>query len=110
MDVFDLLLFSVVRVQSLKDLGLSGDQLTEIGGSILRWQMGGVLLGAFFWGVAGDRLGRRWVIFGSIVVYSVATLFCAVVADVQTYRVLRFLAGFGLAGMVRNTSGIHLLR
>lgn len=98
MDVFDLLLFSVLRVQSLKDLGLTGGQLTDVGADILRWQMGGILFGAFFWGVAGDRLGRKWVILGSIFVYSIATLLCAAVADVQTYRALRFFAGFGLAG------------
>lgn len=98
MDVFDLLLFSVLRVSSLKDLGLSGQQLTEVGANILSWQMAGILAGAFFWGIAGDRLGRKWVILGSILVYSVATLLCAAVVDIQSYRALRFIAGFGLAG------------
>lgn len=98
MDVFDLLLFSVVRMNSLKELGLSGDLLTQEGARILSWQMWGILVGAFFWGAAGDRKGRKWVILGSILTYSLATLANAFVSSVEAYRVLRFIAGFGLAG------------
>lgn len=98
MDVFDLLLFSVVRVASLQDLGLSGADLTHAGATILSWQMAGILAGAFFWGVAGDRLGRKWVILGSITIYSIATLANAWVTTVEGYCALRCIAGFGLAG------------
>lgn len=97
-DVFDLLLFSIVRVQSLKDLGLSGDELLDEGLFLLNMQMAGMLVGGVFWGVLGDKLGRLRVLFGSIVTYSLATFLNAFVSSVPEYAVLRFIGGVGLAG------------
>lgn len=97
-DVYDLLLFSIVRVQSLKDLGLSEEQISTIGTLILNFQAAGLLLGGILWGVLGDKKGRLSVLFGSIATYSVANLLCGFVHDVNTYAVLRFIAGIGLAG------------
>lgn len=97
-DIFDLLLFSIVRRQSLLDLGVAEDQLLSTGALLLNWQMAGLLLGGIAWGVLGDKRGRRTVLFGSIALYSVANLGNAFVQDVTTYAVLRFVAGIGLAG------------
>ncbi len=97
-DVYDMLLFSVVRAASLTDLGLSGDALTHAGLFLMNMQMGGMLLGGLFWGVLGDKKGRLKVLFGSIFLYSLANLANAFVHDVNTYAVCRFIAGIGLAG------------
>jgi len=97
-DIFDLVLFSVVRTPSLRDLGVPPEQLLSTGVVLLNLQMTGMLLGGFLWGVLGDRRGRRSVLFGSILLYSVANLANAFVTDVTWYGVLRFVAGLGLAG------------
>jgi MFS transporter, putative metabolite:H+ symporter len=97
-DIYDLVLFSVLRVASLKGLGLPEDQFVPVGGLLLDLQLAGMMLGGLAWGVLADRRGRLTVLFGSIVVYSVANLANAFVPDVATYGLCRFVAGFGLAG------------
>jgi MFS family permease len=97
-DIFDLVLFSVVRTPSLKDLGVPPDQLLPVGVRLLNLQMTGLLIGGFLWGMLGDRRGRRSVLFGSILLYSLANLANAFVQDVTWYGILRFVAGLGLAG------------
>lgn len=97
-DVYDLLLFNIVRVPSLKDLGLTEDQISTIGAHIYNWQQAGLLIGGFLWGILGDRLGRRSVLFGSILTYSLANIACGFTNNIEVYSVLRFIAGFGLAG------------
>lgn len=103
-DIYDLLLFGIVRVPSLNDLGLTPDQISTVGASILNWQMGGLLLGGILWGVIGDKRGRLSVLFGSIITYSIANIACGFVTKVQFmdpttyYALMRFVAGIGLAG------------
>lgn len=97
-DVYDLLLFSIVRVQSLRDLGVADADLLDTGVFLLNAQMAGLLLGGLLWGILGDKRGRVSVLFGSIALYSVANIANAFVQDVPQYAVLRFLAGLGLAG------------
>ncbi|WP_234736048.1 MFS transporter [Tellurirhabdus bombi] len=97
-DVYDLLLFNIVRVPSLKDLGLNAEEVSRLGGMILNWQQAGLLLGGILWGVLGDKKGRLSVLFGSIITYSVANIACGFVQDVEIYALLRFIAGLGLAG------------
>lgn len=97
-DVYDLLLFNIVRVPSLKDLGLSDADTSLVGGRILNFQQAGLLLGGIFWGILGDKRGRLSVLFGSIITYSIANIACGFVHDPQLYALLRFVAGLGLAG------------
>jgi putative MFS transporter len=97
-DIFDLLLFSIVRVQSLKDLGVAQADLLSAGITLINVQMGGLLIGGILWGVLGDRLGRVSVLFGSILLYSIANIANGFVTTVYEYAALRFLAGIGLAG------------
>jgi MFS transporter, putative metabolite:H+ symporter len=97
-DVYDLILFSVVRNPSLKSLGLSGTDLLNQGLNLMNVQMGGMLLGGILWGVYGDKKGRKSVLFGSILLYSMANALNGFVTDLNTYWVLRFIAGIGLAG------------
>jgi MFS family permease len=97
-DVYDLLLFSIVRVPSLTGLGLSGAALLDRGVLLLNVQMAGLLVGGVLWGILGDKRGRRSVLFGSIALYSVANLLNAFVTNVDQYAALRFVAGVGLAG------------
>ncbi|GAB3222186.1 MFS transporter [Spirosoma arcticum] len=97
-DVYDLLLFNIVRVPSLKDLGLSEADTSLIGGRILNFQQAGLLIGGIFWGILGDKRGRLSVLFGSIVTYSLANIACGFVRDPNVYAMLRFIAGLGLAG------------
>lgn len=97
-DVYDLILFSVVRKPSLASLGITGDQQIDIGVMLLNWQMAGMLLGGILWGILGDKKGRISVLFGSIFLYSAANIANGFVNDVETYAALRFIAGIGLAG------------
>lgn len=100
-DIYDLLLFGIVRVKSLNEMGLDPD---VAGATILNWQMFGLLLGGILWGVLGDKKGRLSVLFGSILVYSLANIACGYLPYfpkenlVFTYSALRFIAGVGLAG------------
>jgi MFS family permease len=97
-DIYDLLLFGIVRIPSLRSMGLDDAALSSVGASILNWQMTGLLLGGIIWGVLGDKKGRLSVLFGSILTYSVANVACGLVDDPDTYKWLRFIAGIGLAG------------
>jgi MFS family permease len=97
-DAFDLLLFNVLRIPSLRELGFEGDALTREGEFLLSMQMLGMIIGGIISGMLGDRRGRVYVLFGSILLYSLANLANAMVQDVQIYSWLRFLAGLGLAG------------
>lgn len=97
-DVYDLLLFSIVRVQSLRELGVADEDMLGTGVLLLNWQMAGLLLGGIAWGILGDKRGRVSVLFGSIALYSVANIANAFVTNVPTYAALRFFAGLGLAG------------
>ncbi|MBC7891685.1 MAG: MFS transporter, partial [Sphingobacteriaceae bacterium] len=97
-DMYDLFLFSVVRVPSLKALGVSGEGLLQNGILLLNLQMAGMLVGGVFWGILGDKRGRLSVLFGSILIYSLANLANGLVTTVEQYAVLRFIAGLGLAG------------
>lgn len=99
-DIYDLLLFSIVRTPSLKDLGLSGDALASQGLMLLNLQMAGMLLGGICWGIIGDKKGRLWLLFGSIALYSTATLMNGLVHSVPAYAFWRVLAGVGLAGEI----------
>lgn len=97
-DIYDLLLFGIVRLPSLASLGLSEEEISLVGASILNWQMMGLLIGGILWGVLGDKKGRLSVLFGSILTYSIANIACGFVQDAFTYKILRFVAGVGLAG------------
>lgn len=97
-DIYDLILFSIVRVPSLKALGLSGDELTQTGINLLNLQMLGMLLGGIVWGMLGDKKGRLSVLFGTILLYSIANIANGMITNLPQYYILRFIAGFGLAG------------
>lgn len=97
-DAFDLFLFNIYRIPSLKELGLSGDALSHTGEFLLGIQMLGMMIGGIITGVLGDKRGRVRVLFGSILLYSVANIANAFVHSVEAYAVIRFLAGLGLAG------------
>jgi MFS family permease len=97
-DVYDLILFVIVRSASLKDLGFYGSQILEHGIFLFNCQMVGMLVGGIAFGILGDRFGRVVLLFGSILLYSVANLANGFVHSVEAYAVWRFIAGFGLAG------------
>jgi MFS family permease len=97
-DVYDLLLFSVVRSASLTGLGVASSELLNVGLTLVNWQSAGLIAGGILWGIMGDRKGRMSVLFGSIILYSIANILNAFVTSVSQYEILRFFAGFGLAG------------
>jgi MFS family permease len=97
-DIYDLLLFAIVRVESLRSIGVPDDKILDVGVFLLNVQMGGLLLGGILWGILGDKKGRISVLFGSIALYSLANLANGFVHTVEAYAVLRLLAGIGLAG------------
>lgn len=97
-DILDLFLFSVLRVPSLEALGVARPQLLAQGVRLLNWQMAGLLLGGLIWGVIGDRRGRVRAMYGSIFLYSMATLANGFVRSLDEYAACRFIAGLGLAG------------
>jgi MFS transporter, putative metabolite:H+ symporter len=98
-DMFDLTIFGVVRIASLKALGITDPaELTSIGVMLLNLQAAGMLLGGFFWGILADKKGRLSVLFASIICFSVANILNGFVTEIWQYGVLRFIAGIGLAG------------
>lgn len=97
-DIYDLILFLIVRVKSLKGLEVPADKLLDTGVFLLNTQMIGMLIGGILWGILGDKRGRLSVLFGSIFLYSAANIANGLVESVTQYAVMRFIAGVGLAG------------
>ena len=97
-DIYDLVLFSIVRKKSLLAIGVQEVDLEKNGLWLLNIQMVGMLIGGIFWGILGDKRGRLSVLFGSIIMYSTANILNAYVTNLEMYGVLRLLAGIGLAG------------
>ncbi len=97
-DIYDLLLFSIVRKSSLSSMGVPDDQLLIQGEFLLQVQMTGLLIGGLIWGIMGDKKGRLSVLFGSILLYSLANIANGFATTVDQYAFLRFIAGVGLAG------------
>lgn len=97
-DIFDIVLFGVLRQDSLTDLGYIGSANGDMGLLLSNLQMTGMLLGGVLWGMLGDKRGRLSVLFGSIVMYSLANIANGLVNDIYMYGICRFIAGLGLAG------------
>ena len=99
-DIYDLILFNVVRLPSLRELGVTAEAMLDTSTHLLGVQMLGMLVGGIVWGILGDRRGRLSVLFASIVLYSLANLANGLVHDLDAYAALRFVAGVGLAGEI----------
>jgi hypothetical protein len=97
-DIYDLLIFSIVREPSLRDIGVPDSQIVSTSAMIINWQMTGLLLGGILWGIMGDKRGRLSVLFGSILLYSITNFINGFVQTVDQYALLRFITGIGLAG------------
>jgi putative MFS transporter len=97
-DIYDLMIFSIVRVKSLHDIGIADADIRLQGVYVINMQMFGLLLGGILWGILGDKLGRIKVLFGSILMYSIANFANGMVHDINTYAIIRFIGGVGLAG------------
>ncbi|HEX5151583.1 MAG TPA: MFS transporter [Parafilimonas sp.] len=97
-DIYDLLLFSIIRIPSLRSFGLNDDQIAKDGLFIINIQMLGLLIGGILWGVLGDKKGRLKVLFASIILYSLGNIANGFVQDVNQYALVRFITGIGLAG------------
>src|SRR6201991_1033341 len=97
-DIYDLLLFSIIRIPSLKSLGLTADETAKQGLHILNIQMLGLLIGGIIWGILGDKKGRLKVLFASIILYSLGNIANGFVHNVDQYAWVRFITGIGLAG------------
>src|ERR1700722_2990338 len=91
-DIYDLLIFLIVRKQSLISIGVKPKDVLAVGTSIINWQMFGLLLGGVIWGVLGDRLGRIKVLFGSIALYSIANFANGSLPTTEMYMIVRFIA------------------
>ncbi|HEY6977783.1 MAG TPA: MFS transporter [Chitinophagaceae bacterium] len=97
-DIYDLLLFSIIRIPSLRSFGLNDDQIATDGLFILNIQMVGLLIGGIVWGVLGDKKGRLKVLYASIILYSIGNIANGFVQNVDQYALVRFITGIGLAG------------
>lgn len=98
-DIYDLQLFNLVSKASLRGIGITDQALIDKYDYVLfNWQMTGMLVGGILWGILGDRRGRKSVLFGSILLYSLANILNAFVTSVEQYQWVRFFAGLGLAG------------
>lgn len=97
-DIYDLVIFSIVRVKSFTEIGISEAEMLSSTQFVLNMQMAGLLLGGIFWGIIGDKLGRVKVLFGSILIYSLANIANAFVENIESYAWIRLIAGIGLAG------------
>ncbi len=97
-DLYDIVLFGVVRIASLKAIGITGDDLISKGILLLNLQFAGMLIGGVAWGIIGDKFGRRLALISTITMYSAANIANGFVTDINSYALLRFIAGLGLAG------------
>jgi MFS family permease len=97
-DIYDLLLFTIVKKQSMLDVGATMSSMLADSTKVINWQMIGLLLGGIIWGILGDKKGRLSVLFGSIILYSIANFVTGFVHTVDQYAYCRFAAGLGLAG------------
>lgn len=97
-DIYDLLLFGIIRIPSLRELGLNDDQIAKDGLFVLNTQMMGLLVGGILWGILGDKKGRLKVLYASIILYSLGNIANGFVQDVNQYALIRFITGVGLAG------------
>lgn len=97
-DTYDLLLFAIIRKPSLASLGLNATDIVSQGELLISIQMVGMVIGGIIFGILGDRKGRLKVLFGSILLYSIANILNGMVHDINQYIILRFIAGVGLAG------------
>lgn len=97
-DVYDLLLFTIVRQPSVLAVGSTLETIIVDSAHIINWQMSGLLIGGILWGIIGDKKGRLKVLFGSILLYSVANILTSFVQTVDQYAYCRFVGGIGLAG------------
>lgn len=97
-DIYDLILFSIVRIPSLQAIGIPADQITDAGIYLINMQMIGMLLGGIVWGILGDKKGRLSTLFLTILLYSLANIANGFVQNLNQYAILRIIAGFGLAG------------
>ena len=99
-DIYDIQVFRIIGIESLRDgLKIPAADIPHYFNDVLfNWQMGGMLIGGLIWGIMGDKLGRRYVLFGAIIVYSLANIANAFVTNIEQYCFLRFFAGLGLAG------------
>ena len=98
-DIYDLQLFNIVSKKSLTGIGITDPNLISVYDyALFLWQMGGMLVGGILWGVIGDKKGRKNILFGSILLYSLANIANAFVVNIEQYIIVRFIAGLGLAG------------
>src|SRR6478735_7282871 len=97
-DIYDLLLFSIIRVESMKELHLTPAEISSKGLLIINVQMAGLLIGGILWGILGDKKGRLKVLYASIILYSIGNIANGFVQTVDRYAWIRFIAGIGLAG------------
>ncbi|MBS1555500.1 MAG: MFS transporter [Bacteroidetes bacterium] len=97
-DIYDLLLFTIVKAPSMRGLGATDATMLVDSTRVINWQMGGLLIGGILWGILGDKRGRLSVLFGSIILYSVANFVTGYIQTVEQYAWCRFIAGLGLAG------------
>jgi putative MFS transporter len=97
-DIYDLVIFSIVRLKSLHDIGVADGDMRLQGVYVINMQMFGLLLGGILWGIIGDKLGRIKVLFGSILLYSIGNFANGLVHDINTYAIIRLITGIGLAG------------
>jgi MFS family permease len=98
-DIYDLQLFNIVSKESLRGIGITDENLIKtLDYSLFLWQMSGIILGGLIWGILGDKRGRKKILFGSILIYSLANISNAFVTNVEAYSIIRFITGIGLAG------------
>ncbi len=100
-DIYDLVLFNVVKRESLEyiqKLHGADFNIKDTGIFLFNCQMAGMLIGGILWGIWGDKQGRISVLFGSIILYSIANIINAFTFDITTYAIIRVVAGIGLAG------------
>ena len=97
-DIYDLLLFGIVKRETMLAVGATDLTMLADSTKVINWQMGGLLLGGILWGILGDKKGRLSVLFGSIILYSIANFITAYIGSVDQYAACRFFAGLGLAG------------
>ena len=102
MDGFDVQAMGYVAPAVIREFKIPGPQM----GLVFSAALLGVLLGSFLFSMLSDRIGRRPVLIAAAFYFAVLTLWTATASSANQLLAIRFIAGFGLGGIMPNAMAL----